>query len=101
MKTVFVDTHYWLAICVPGDQWKEAASRARSSVGNAVLMTTDEVLAEFLAGLSKGGQELRRTAVQMVRAILGNPNVQVIPQSHDSFLQGVGLYEERLTRNTV
>ncbi len=31
----------------------------------------------------------------MVRAILDNPNVTVLPQSRDSFLGGMQLYEQR------
>jgi predicted nucleic acid-binding protein len=31
----------------------------------------------------------------MVRAIMDNPNVKVLPQTRDSFLSGVKLYEER------
>jgi uncharacterized protein len=31
----------------------------------------------------------------MVRAIMENPNVKVLPQTRDSFLSGVKLYEER------
>ncbi len=31
----------------------------------------------------------------MVRAILANPNVKVVPQSRDSLLRGMELYEDR------
>ena len=31
----------------------------------------------------------------MVRAILTNPDVTVVPQSRDSFLEGLALYEQR------
>ena len=31
----------------------------------------------------------------MVRAILANPNVKVIPQARDGFLRGLQLYEQR------
>ena len=95
MKTVFADSLYWIAIVRPNDPWKDAAKRAKSLLHNARILTTDEVLTEFLAALSRGGQNLRRQASQMVRAILDDPNVTVRPQSRDSFLQGVGLYEQR------
>lgn len=62
-------------------------------------MTTDEVLTEFLAGLSNRGKSLRLQAAKMVRAILENPNVNVVPQSHDSFLNGVDLYEQRCDKS--
>lgn len=95
MTTVFVDTLYWIAITRPGDPWQEASKRAKASLENVRLLTTDEVLIEFLASLSRGGEHIRRQAVKMVREILANPNVKVLAQSRDSFLRGVGLYEQR------
>lgn len=95
MKTAFADTAYWIAIVHPNDQWKESAKRARSRLGEVRLLTTDEVLTEFLTGLSAGGEHLRRQAVKMVRGILDNPNVKVVPQSRNSFLRGANLYEQR------
>jgi predicted nucleic acid-binding protein len=98
MTTVFADTLYWVAIVKPGDPWQESAKCARSSLGSVRLLTTDEVLIEFLTALRKGGENLRRLAVRMVREILANPNVRVLAQSRDSFLRGVGLYEQRLDK---
>ena len=98
MKTVFVDTLYWIAIVRPNDQWGDPAKKAKSLLSNVLLFTTDEVLTEFLTALSAGGENLRRQAARMVRAILANPNVKVLPQSRDSFLRGVDLYEQRLDK---
>ena len=95
MRTVFADTLYWVAVFKPGDQWNEPAKRARNALGNALLITTDEVLTEFLTVLSKGGNSIRIKAVKAVRAILDNPNIKVIPQTRDSFLRGLELYEQR------
>ena len=95
MKTVFADAVYWIATAKPNDSWREAAHAARQQLGPARLVTTDEVLTEFLAALSKGGPELRRGAVKTVRAILSNPNIKVVPQSRDSFQKGLHLYEAR------
>ena len=95
MTTVFADTQYWVAIVRPKDQWQESAKRARSLLGTTRLLTTDEVLTEFLTTLSDGGEQLRLQAVKMVRAILNNPNVKVLPQTRDSFLRGVAFYEQR------
>jgi len=94
MKTVFADSHYWIAIVKPGDPWAEAAKAARSSLGDVLIVTTDEVLTEFLAALSRG-EHMRRQAGKMVRAIMENPNVRVIPQTRDSFLKGLSFYENR------
>lgn len=95
MKTVFVDTVYWIAIVRPNDQWQDAATKAREELGRVRLVTTDEVLTEFLAALSKGRARLRLGAAKTVRTILSNPNVQVIPQSRESFRKGLERYEAR------
>jgi len=89
VKKVFVDTLYWVAIVRPGDPWKTPAQKARSSIGNVFMVSTDEVLTEFLNALSPGGEHMRKQAVKMVKKILEDPNIKVIPQSRDSFLKGL------------
>jgi predicted nucleic acid-binding protein len=71
-----------------------ASLAARKRLGEVILVTTDDVLVEFLTALRKG-PVLREKAVQVVRAILGNPNVKVIPHSRKSFLEGLDLYAQR------
>jgi predicted nucleic acid-binding protein len=95
MKAVFVDTLYWVAIVKPGDEWKDAATRARQSMGQCLLVTTDEVLTEFLNTLSQFGSVFRQKAVQTVRQMLRNPNLRVVPQTHEAFLRALDRYERR------
>jgi len=95
MKDVFADAVYWIAVARPKDSWHETAKKAREQVGTVRLVTTDEVLTEFLAALSKGGPKLRETAARMVRAMLSNANIKVVPQSRDSFQKGLTRYEDR------
>ena len=58
MRQVFVDTVYWLAIFVPGDAWAQTARAADCS--DALLVTSEEVLSEFLAAVSAHGDHTRR-----------------------------------------
>lgn len=95
---VFADTCYWIALAMPRDKWRDAAREAQARLGGARLVTTEEVLSEFLTAVSKEGPLLRRRAVEMVRRILASPNVRVLPQSHDSFLRGLDLYARRLDK---
>ena len=67
-------------------------------LGPCHLVTTDEVLVEVLAFFSEYGADLRKTSVRLVRAILADPNMTVIPQTRDSFLRGIQLYESRLDK---
>jgi predicted nucleic acid-binding protein len=94
MKAVFADTVYWVAVARPDDQWSEAAHKARTSLGAVRLVTTDEVLVEFLTALSST-ERLRRVSAEMVRKIMASADVKVLPQTRDTFLSGVKLFEER------
>jgi predicted nucleic acid-binding protein len=98
MKRIFADTAYWVAVVKSEDQWAEVARHARDSLGEVRIVTTDEVLSEFLTALSRAGYRLRHQAVRMVRAILSDPSVEVLPQSRDSFTDGLVLYERRLDK---
>ena len=95
MRPVFADTVYWIATAMPNDQWHAVAMDARRRLGGVELVTTDEVLTEFLAALSKGGPRIRLAATQTVRAMLHGSNVRVIPQSRKSFSKALDRYEAR------
>ena len=98
MTMVFVDTAYWIAISLRDDQWSTAAREARARLGGSQLVTTDEVLAEYLTSLSSAGPYLRAAAARAVRDIVADPNVRVLPQSRESFDRGLRRYEGRLDK---
>ena len=98
MKSVFADAWYWIALANPRDQWHEAAKAMGRKLGTSHLITTDEVLVEVLAFFAEYVADMRKAAVRLVRAVLANPNVTVIPQTRDSFLRGIRLYESRLDK---
>ncbi len=95
MNSVFVDTAYWIALTRMNDQWNKIAIEAKENLGDVRLVTTEEILTEFLTGLSNGGSDLRAQAVKAVRDILSDPNVRVIAQSRRSFREGLNRYEKR------
>ena len=95
MKQVFADTLYWGAVLHPHDQYRVQVIRAREALGDVRLVRTDEVLSELLDGLAQRGTHLRDVAAQAVRTIMADPRVTVHPQSRESFLAGLRLYELR------
>ncbi len=95
MRQVFADTLYWGAVLHPHDQYRAQVIRARAALGDVRLVTTDEVLGELLDGLAQRGTHLRDVAALAVRMILTDPRVTVHPQSRESFLAGLSLYEQR------
>jgi predicted nucleic acid-binding protein len=95
MRRVFADTVYWIALANPLDQWHLSAMKASQSSKGAGIVTTEEVLVEFLAHFSGGGRRLRKGAVRYVESVLGDPGIVVLPQSHDTFMNGLTLYKKR------
>lgn len=95
MKKVFADSNYWIALINPKDQWREQVVEVSRSLGSALLVTTDEVLVEVLNYFAERGNEARRAAVINVQEILINQNVEVVPASHDGFVEGTSLYLAR------
>ena len=53
MKAVFADTGYWVAVLNPKDDWNSRALRASSALGKVRFITSEMVLDELLAALSK------------------------------------------------
>ena len=92
MREVFADSWYWIAILNPSEE-----GRASSATPQAVrIITTDEVLIEFLNYFSRPGRRrLRERALALLDRIQATGDVTVIPQSRDSFLAGLNLYRRR------
>jgi len=94
MKPVFADTFYWYALANPRDQWHLSAMKARAALGQRQIITTEEVLTEFLAAMS-GHPFLRTSAKKLLESIFLASSVSVIEQSHTSFADGLELYNNR------
>jgi predicted nucleic acid-binding protein len=95
MKQVFADTLYWVASITPGDPWYAPTLRAVAALESVHLVTTEEVLVEFLSAYAGRGAYLRQEALRTVRAILDNANVTVRPQTHESFMKVLEFYASR------
>lgn len=99
MNEVFADTSYWIAVTIPDDKWAEAALRAELALPpDTRIVTTEEVLSEFLGWVSVRRERFRHhrsVATSAVRAILLRPDVIVLQQTHQTFLAGLELYERR------
>jgi uncharacterized protein len=94
MKRIFVDTVHWIGLANPKDQCHEQATKLHKQLWPFYAVTTDEVLTEFLNKLSRT-PELRKAVAEMVQAIHRDPNIRVLPQTRNSFLGGLQLYQER------
>jgi len=95
MRHVFADTVYWIALANPLDQWHPLAVRAGRTLRGATIITSEEVLTEFLAHFSGQGRTLREGAARYADRVLSNPDIIVRSQTHQSFLDGFAFYKAR------
>lgn len=95
MNLVFADTVYWVALINPKDEWRNQARSANTLLRDTQIVTTDSILIEVLNFFADHGTEARTRAVSVVEQLLTNPNIEVVPQTHDNFLAGLALYKAR------
>jgi uncharacterized protein len=95
VRKVFADTHYWIALTDPADPWHLHARAAKERLGPLPLVTTDEVLVEFLSAYCARGWHYREMACQLIHCLRREPNVTVVEQSRTSFDGGLILYYAR------
>ncbi len=98
MTTLFADTFYWVALMDFNDGAHLRAMALTLARIDSPIVTTDEVLAEYLTFFATGAAHLRRNAVINAPRILEDPGVRVVPQSRESFLSGLTLYGGRLDK---
>ena len=93
--TVFADTFYWLVLARPRDSEHAAARRWAAANASTTLVTTDEVLTEFLNALAGAGPAGRAHAAATVHDIRNDPQVVVLPQTRADFDAALALFEAR------
>jgi len=97
--SVFADTFYWLALAQPRDAWHAHVVQWAAANSLTRLVTTDEVLTEFLNALAGTGPAGRAHAAATVHDIRTDPQVVVLPQTRIDFDAALSFYESRLDKN--
>jgi predicted nucleic acid-binding protein len=98
MQILFADAFYWIALLNRNDKYYPIVKAFNQTLTNAHLITTDEILTEFLNFYSSSGIQMQSNAVNKVENILNSQSVTVIHQKHDYFLAGLSLYKQRLDK---
>ena len=88
MTAVFADTFYWIALFDASDGAHQCALALTAEMATASIVTTDEVLTEYLTFFSNSPEAVRREASGAVEDLLSSAVIRVIPQSRDSFMAG-------------
>lgn len=99
MRQIFADTFFWIALLSPRDNAHAQAVAMGQNLADVQLITTDEVLNEFVTHFSRSGPESRRRAVESVESIFARDTIRVVAQSRESFLAGLELYKSRLDKS--
>ena len=95
MRKIFADSVYWIALINPADQWFENSQIVSATLTETQIITTGEVLTETLNYYAEGGEYKRKAVTTLIRSILLNVDIEIIPSSPDSFLDGLTFYEVR------
>lgn len=95
MRRVFADAMYWIALASLHDQWHAAAVKVSRTLKGTLIVTTEDVLSEFLAHFSGHGPLIRQASVRYVERILTDSTIVVREESHQNFLAGLAFYKAR------
>jgi predicted nucleic acid-binding protein len=96
--SLFADTCYWIALLNPRDQLRECAIHISQSLGSSTIVTTDEVLTEFLNYFAERGTLLRQAATRMVARMQIDERIDIVPQQPETFLAGFRRFGARLDK---
>lgn len=98
MKRVFADTFYWIALINKSDSWYQRVKSYSGNLENIEIITTEEVLTETINFFASFPTPMRAAVSQLVVQIIQDHNIQVIPQTHESFLAGLELFQQRFDK---
>mgnify|MGYP002073455060 CR=1 FL=1 len=92
---VFLDTAYAIALASERDNYHAAAIVLAETLRmqGVKLVTTQAVLLEIGNALSKA--RYRAGAVRLLTAIEADPNIEVVPLTHDLYMRAMRLFRER------
>ena len=95
MNLIFADTFFWIALTNPEDGSHEQAKGFIAAARPGGIVTTEQVLTEYLNYFSAWGPSYRHKISTNVEQMLENPTTRVILSSKEIFLAGLSLYRAR------
>ncbi|WP_328984678.1 hypothetical protein [Thiorhodovibrio winogradskyi] len=82
----------------PKDQLHKRAVSISQSLWPTSIVTTDEVLTEFLTYFAERSALLRQAAIQMVARMRVDQAITIAPQGRETFDAGFRLFRARLDK---
>lgn len=95
MRSVFVDTAYWIALLNPRDFLHTRVKTVSSKLGSVRLVTSEMVLTELLNEFATRGEDLRKAAANTILRLREDSRVLIVPQTSALFQEAFVLYSTR------
>ena len=95
MRSVFVDTAYWIALLNPRDALHARVKSVSSTLGGVRLVTSEMVLTELLNDFASRGEDLRKAAATTVVRLREESQILIAPQTSALFREAFLLYSAR------
>ncbi|MBD2481450.1 type II toxin-antitoxin system VapC family toxin [Planktothrix sp. FACHB-1365] len=98
MKTLFVDTFYWVALINVADSWHQTVRNYSRNLNNIKLVTTEEVLIETINFFASFPSPMKKAVFRLITQVIADQNITIISQSHESFTGGLELFSQRFDK---
>ncbi|HQU91797.1 MAG TPA: PIN domain-containing protein [Pyrinomonadaceae bacterium] len=98
MDTLFVDTHYFVAIINRLDQWHVTATDYAQQISKTRLVTTDCIFVETLNYFAEYKPALKERAADTIKKFSLSPRIHVVEQNSQLLAEGIHLYLSRLDK---
>ena len=95
MAVVFADAGYFIARMDRRDSLHERAEALFRDLEPFEIVTTEMVLVEVLNHFSGAGENIKSIVTQLTLDMEENPDVEIVPQTHESFRAARDLYASR------
>jgi uncharacterized protein len=92
VRTLFLDTAYFVAILNPQDDLHDRAIVVSRSLDDCIFVTSEMILTEILNFFAERGRSPRQLAANFVLQLRQDPNTRIVPQTSAQFEDGFGLY---------
>jgi predicted nucleic acid-binding protein len=93
MTPVFADTSFWVAVINPTDQLHAKAREVQRRFAGSRFITSELVLIEVLNYFAS--LRSRLLAAATVRDVIEDQDIEIVPYTRDSLINGLAFYEAR------
>jgi predicted nucleic acid-binding protein len=96
LARLYADTSFYVALLIRSDGLAREARRLAQRHTNDQIYTSEPVLVEIFAHVTRANQHVKREALGLVDDLRNDPLVEIIPQTPELFNDGIELYRRRL-----